>query len=84
MAERYYVYVGNCLTCEADFQIEAKQNYGKEHYMLCPMCDDPAVPSVSLMRVAMEKNDENKDYTISVKGLGKRASILPAKKHGFN
>jgi hypothetical protein len=83
MTKRFYIYVGTCLTCEADFQIEAKQNYGKEHYVECPICADPAVPSVSLMRVAMGKNDENKDYTISVKEPGKRAVSL-AKEHSSN
>ncbi len=71
-SKRFYAYVGSCLTCDSLLQIETKQNFGEDHYIQCPICDDPAVPSVSLLRVAMGKDDENKEYTITVRGPGAR------------
>lgn len=50
-ASKKYVYIGSCLTCNSSFQIETDENFGEEHYIQCPICDDPAVPSVSLMKV---------------------------------
>jgi hypothetical protein len=69
ITKRFYVYFGICLTCNAEFQIKVNQNFGMEHYIQCAICDDFAVPSVSLNRVAMGK-DDNKDYAISVSGQG--------------
>jgi DNA-directed RNA polymerase subunit RPC12/RpoP len=48
-----YTYVGDCVTCGSIIQIEVKQNYGKDHFIQCPICNDVAVPSVDLLRVGM-------------------------------
>jgi hypothetical protein len=82
MADRYYAYHGSCLHCDSTFLIETNLNYGKEHTILCPICGN-GVGDIDLVRVGMGKKDENTDYTISVKGSGKRA-VTPTKEHSSN
>jgi hypothetical protein len=67
MSNRYYAYHGNCLLCGSKYLIETKQNYGKDHYIPCPICNN-GIGDIDIMRVDMGKNDKNKVSTLVVKG----------------
>jgi hypothetical protein len=56
MADNFYAYHGICLLCGSKYLIETVKNYGKDHFIPCPICNN-GIGDIDSTCVGLEKND---------------------------